>query len=140
MSLLALLVFITALCAAPAPRLDARAAWREACALSGYDCFWLTPPQVVRAPLAGLFGRYHIGDRYIVVDDRIPDSFAYAVQVHETVHYLQWKHGAWKFNHENTCQMEREAFNVSNAVLRRIGETGRIVDWDVTRHFYGCTS
>ena len=94
---------------------------------------------MVRAPLAGyIYGRYRMGDKYILVDEGIDGRFAYAVKVHERTHYLQWKHGKWKFTKANSCAMEHEAFDVSNAVLRRLGETDGIVDWNVTRLSYDC--
>lgn len=118
--------------------LDDRAAWREACSLSGYSCAWTRRPDVARSPLGGLYGRYRMGDTYILVNEKIDGNLAYAVRVHEMVHYLQWKRGAWKFEHDNACRMEHDAFDVSNVVLRRLGETSKVVNWDVAKAFYGC--
>lgn len=79
-----------------------------------------------------------MGDKYILVHERLEGKVAYAVKVHEMVHYLQYKRRAWKFTQENACEMERQAFDVSNAVLRRLGEPRRVVDWNVLKTFYGC--
>lgn len=77
-------------------------------------------------------------DTYILVNENIDGNLAYAVKVHEMVHYLQWKRGAWTSTHENKCRMEHDAFDVSNKVLRRLKEYARVVDWDKARLFYGC--
>lgn len=132
------LFLLCALCVAgPPAKLDDRAAWREACAVSRYSCRGLRPPLVVEAPITGLLGRYRMGDKYLVIHDELDSKLAYAVKVHEMVHYLQYKRSAWKFTHENACAMEREAFEVSNVVLRRIGDP-RVVDWNIMRVVYGC--
>lgn len=120
-----------------APLNDA-AAWREACKVSGYSCYRLRAPFVVKAPLIGIYGRYIMGEKYVLVDEGLTGPLAYAVRVHEMTHFLQWKHGKWKFNLLNSCEMEREAFGVSNAVLRRLGDTRDVVDWTVMRLQYGC--
>lgn len=124
--------------AGTAPPLDDRAAWREACALSGYSCFGLSPPAVIEAPMGLLNGRYKMGDRHILLDEGLPAKLAYAVKVHEMTHYLQYKRKAWKYTKANACQMEKDAFDVSNKVLRRLGETRGVVDWNVARVVYGC--
>ncbi len=121
----------------PAPLSD-RAAWLDACKYSGYACFGITRPLVARAPMEELYGRYSMGDTYILVDESIDGIQAYAVTVHEMVHYLQYKHKAWKYTKENSCVMERDAFAVSNAVLHRLGNTDFLVDWSVKRIQYGC--
>ncbi len=118
--------------------LDDRAAWREACKLGGYSCFAIPAPLVARAPMGLLYGRYVMGDRYILVDENTTGNLAYEVKVHEMVHYLQGKHGKWKFTKENSCQMEHAAFDVSNVVARRLGDTQHVVDWNVARLNYGC--
>ncbi len=79
-----------------------------------------------------------MGDTYILVNEGASGVLAYAVKVHEMTHYLQWKHGKWKFTKASSCKNEREAFDVSNAVLRRLGETKYVVDWDKLRIVYGC--
>ncbi len=132
-------VLVLAVSSTPAPAaLSDQAAWREACRVSRYSCAWLSPPLVAQAPLGTLLGRYRMGDKYILVNERISGPLAYAVKVHEMTHYLQWKHKKWKFTHESKCENEKEAFDVSNAVLRRLGETRDIVDWDVLKAAYGC--
>jgi len=88
--------------------------------------------------MGALFGRYKMGDSYILVDETIDGNLAYAVKVHEMVHYLQYKRGAWKFNHGNRCQMEHDAFDVSNIVLKRLGETRGVYDWNKIRVAYDC--
>jgi hypothetical protein len=106
--------------------------------LAGYSCVWIKAPTVARSPLPGLYGRYRMGDTYILVEENVEGNIAYAVKVHEMVHYLQYKRGAWKYTFENSCAMERDAFVVSNIVLRRLGETEGVVDWNVKRLQYGC--
>ncbi len=118
--------------------LDDRAAWREACKLGGYSCFAISAPFVARAPMGLLYGRYVMGDRYILVDENITGNLAYEVKVHEMVHYLQWKHKKWKFTKENSCRMEQDAFDVSNVVARRLGDLAHLIDWNVTKVSYGC--
>ena len=118
---------------------DGRDAWRDACNLSGYSCFGLRRPYIARAPLVGLYGRYHMGDMYILVNENISGNLAYGVAVHEMVHYLQYKRGAWTYTLANSCKMEREAFDVSNAVFRRLGDTADVVDWNTMRLGYGCS-
>lgn len=95
---------------------------------------------VVESPLGGLYGRYRMGDTYILVNENIDGNIAYAVRVHEMTHYIQYKRGAWKFTQENRCRMEHDAFDVSNIVLTRLGETARLVDWGKARLFYGCAT
>lgn len=79
-----------------------------------------------------------MGDPYILIDERISGNLAYAVKVHEMTHYLQWKRGAWKFTKANMCEMEKDAFDVANIVLRRLEEHAHVVDWNVMRLAYGC--
>lgn len=139
MKILVALVVSALLASASTPELpDGQDAWRDACNLSGYSCFGLRRPYIARAPLPGLYGRYHMGDMYILVDENISGKLAYGVTVHEMVHYLQYKRGAWTFTPENRCQMERDAFVVSNMVFRRLGDTADMVDWNVYRLGYGC--
>lgn len=78
-----------------------------------------------------------MGDTYILVNEAASGKLAYAVKVHEMVHYFQYKRKAWKYTKANSCQMEKEAFDVSNKVLRRLGETRGVVDWNVIRVAYG---
>lgn len=133
-----MLVGLIVLCTADSAGLDDNSAWREACRVSGYSCFGVTAPFVAQGPIGPLLGRYRMGDKYILVNEDISGNLAYAVRVHEMTHYLQWKHGRWKFNKLNSCQMEHDAFDVSNAVLRRLGDTKSLVDWDKMRLVYGC--
>ena len=112
-------------------------AWDTACALAGYSCTNIPPPLVFHGPLGVLDGHYKMGNAYVQVNFYVAGNIAYAVTVHEMVHYLQWQHRAWTFKHENRCKMEREAFVVSNLVLRRLGET-RQVPWDSVKAYYGC--
>ncbi len=139
MRVLLVLVGLIVLCTADSAGLDDNAAWREACKVSGYSCFGVTPPFVAQGPIGPLLGRYRMGDKYILVNEDISGNLAYAVRVHEMTHYLQWKHGRWKFSKLNSCQMEHDAFDVSNAVLRRLGDTKSLVDWDKMRLVYGCS-
>ena len=139
--LLVALLGIAILCVAGTPKptpLDDRAAWREACHLAGYSCAWIPRPFVTNAPLIDILGRYRMGDKYILLNENISGSLAYAVQVHEMTHYLQWKHGRWKFTPESRCENERDAFEVSNVVLRRLKATTYLVEWDKAKNFYGC--
>ncbi len=129
---------LAAIGAARTPQLDDRAAWREACRVSKYSCAWLSPPYVAKAPLGPLLGRYKMGDKYILVNEDLTGNRAYAVRVHEMTHYLQWKHKKWKFTKASKCENEQQAFDVSNAVRRRLGETQGVVDWNVIRVVYGC--
>lgn len=139
LALVVLLGVLVALFSCRTARLD-DVAWNEACALSGYSCAWTGRPDVVAAPLGALYGRYRMGDTYILINERIDGNLAYAVRVHEMVHYLQYKRGAWQFEHENKCAMEHEAFDVSNKVLRRLGETSKVVNWDIAKTYYGCAT
>lgn len=84
-------------------------------------------------------GRYKMGQKYILVDENLPPRLTYAVKVHEMTHYLQYKRKAWKFTTENRCRMEKEAFDASNRVLRRLHDDRNVVDWDVMKALYGCT-
>ncbi len=136
---LALFIAVVCLAGTKQPPLNDHAAWREACKVSGYSCFGVTPPFVAQGPIGPLLGRYRMGDKYILVNEDISGNLAYAVRVHEMTHYLQWKHGRWKFSKLNSCQMEHDAFDVSNAVLRRLGDTKSLVDWDKMRLVYGCS-
>ena len=79
-----------------------------------------------------------MGDKYILVNENISGSLAYAVRVHEMTHVLQWKHKKWDFTKAGSCKNEREAFEVSNVVLRRLGNYRDLVDWDKMRVVYGC--
>lgn len=79
-----------------------------------------------------------MGDTYIIVDEEMSGHLAYAVRVHEMVHYLQYKHKAWKYTKENSCVMEHAAFDVSNAVLLRLGDKDLLTDWNLKRRAYGC--
>lgn len=121
------------------PRLSDRAAWSEACKLSGYSCFNLSRPAVVYAPIGALLGRYKMGDRYILINEKAEGSLRYAVKVHEMTHYIQWKRKKWTGTRANMCRNERAAFDASNAVLRRLGETVGVVEWTVIRAKYGCS-
>ncbi len=134
---LVLLAFV-GLALAGEPRLDDRSAWREACELSRYSCWKRKRPVVVQAPLQGLYGRYRVGDSYILIHERLTGNLAYAVKVHEMVHYLQHAAGVWKYTKESSCAREAEAFEVANKVLRRLGEPALIVDWNEMRLVYGC--
>lgn len=134
--LVSLLIAATAL--AGTPRLDDRFAWRDACELSRYSCWKRERPLVVHAPLPGLLGRYRVGDSYILIHENLSGNLAHAVKVHEMVHYLQYKAGVWKNTKESACAREAEAFEVGNKVLRRLGETKLLVDWEEMRKVYGC--
>lgn len=79
-----------------------------------------------------------MGDTYIIVDEEMSGHLAYAVRVHEMVHYLQYKHKDWKYTKENSCVMEHAAFDVSNAVLLRLGDKDLLTDWNLKRRAYGC--
>ncbi len=79
-----------------------------------------------------------MGDTYILVNEAATGKLAYAVRVHEMTHYLQWKHKRWTGAPENVCKNEREAFDVSNAVVRRLGAVKYVVDWNVVKDRYGC--
>ena len=138
LALVGILVLLTA--GTPAAQvLDDKAAWREACAVSGYSCHGIGPPLVVYSPMEGLLGRYRMGDRYILVSEDVSGVLAYAVKVHEMTHYLQYRHKAWTFTDENRCKMEKDAFDVSNSILRRLGDLRDVVDWDVMKGAYGCS-
>ena len=122
----------------PAP-LDDKAAWREACRVSGYSCFGITPPMVARAPLPdGLLGRYKIRDKYILVSEGLDDVLEYVVTVHEMTHYLQWQHHKWRRGKHASCERERDAFDASNTTAARLGKPELLVDWDTRRLVYGC--
>lgn len=133
------LLGVVILCTAGTPQLDDTAAWREACKTAGYSCRGLEAPRVITASLPPpLLGLYPVGKPYILVNKSLDGPHAYAIKVHEMTHYLQWKRGAWKFTLENRCRMEKEAFDVSNAVLRRLGEYEHVVDWNGMKVLYGC--
>lgn len=138
LALVGLFVLLAADSSAQSPSGSDAAAWREACRVSGYSCVWISPPFVAKAPLVDILGRYAMGDRYILVREDLTGPLAYAVRVHEMTHFLQWKHGKWKFTKLNSCDMEHEAFDVSNTVLRRLGDTKDLVDWNVMKFQYGC--
>ncbi len=129
---------LVALGYAGVPQFDDNAAWREACRLSRHSCFNLSRPAVVYAPIGALLGRYKMGDRYVLVNEKAQGSLRYAVKVHELTHYLPFKHKRWKYTKESMCKNEREAFEVSNRALRRLGETKYVVEWDKIRVVYGC--
>lgn len=139
LALVGILVLLTAGTRPAAQVLDDRAAWSEACAISGYSCHGIGPPFIAYAPMEGIRGRYRMGERYILVSEDISGPLAYAVKVHEMTHYLQWKHGKWTFTDENRCRMEKDAFDVSNRVLERLHDTKDLVDWNVVKGIYGCT-
>ena len=139
MKALPALLLVPILCTAGTPQLDDRAAWREACKLSGYSCAGIRRPWVAIAPLGDIYGRYYMGQQYILVHEDLTGNEAYAVRVHEMTHYLQWKHGKWTFTQENRCQMEHDAFDVSNTVLRRLGSPEDVIEWGTVREGYGCS-
>jgi hypothetical protein len=130
---------LVALGYAGVPQFDDNAAWREACRLSRHSCFNLSRPAVVYAPIGALLGRYKMGDRYILINEKTEGSLRYAVKVHEMTHYIQWKRKKWTGTRANMCANEREAFDASNAVLRRLGETVGVVEWEKIRVAYGCS-
>lgn len=119
-------------------RFSDKDAWRDACRISQYSCLFVKRPFVVEIPMQGVLGLYRMGNNYIFVHPELPPPLAYAVRVHEMTHYLQWRHGKWEVPSESRCRNEHEAFDVSNVVLRRLGETKRLVEWDVVKGFYGC--
>ncbi len=132
-------MLLAVLCVAGTPQLDDSTAWREACRVSGYSCFGISPPLVARSPLPdGLLGRYKRGDKYILVSEDTNGVLEYAVIVHEMTHYLQWKRHAWRRGKLASCLREKEAFDVSNTAVARLGKPELLVDWDTRKVLYGC--
>lgn len=81
-----------------------------------------------------------MGELYILINEEMSGTLAYAVKVHEMTHYLQWQHKAWTFTEENRCLMEKQAFDVSNRVLVRLHDDKNVVDWEALRGWYGCAA
>ena len=115
-------------------------AWNDACTLSKYSCEDIDPPRVEYDDVAlveGLYGYYMIGTRVIFVSVGLEPDNEYSVLVHEMVHYLQYQTA--KRNHTpmpGKCEAEREAFEVSDQILVRLGlpelaRNGNVLD-------YGC--
>ena len=119
-------------------------AWSDACSLSGYSCEGLKHPFVVRVDNIEGYGSFTQGAEYILLSTRITGQEAYAVTVHEFVHYLQYKRGTWTYvpgewlsNLTSRCRAEKEAFSVSNKILARSNIAP--VDWERIRVIaYGC--
>jgi len=116
------------------------AAWQEACEKSRYSCEGLSRPVVEYDETGlegGLWGYYMLGTRVVFLSTGLKPGQEYAVLVHEMVHYLQYSD--YK-RHPNVvldrCTAEREAFEVSDQVLKRLGlpELARNGDLDN----YGC--
>lgn len=120
------------------PPAATKLAWKAACRISKYPCWYLSRPDVVRAPMVGLLGRYAMGDRFILVDERLRPDAMVVVMVHEMTHYLQYKHGRWDYTQAGRCRAEHEAFDVSNVAARALELPAMLVDWNVMRLQYGC--
>jgi len=118
----------------------AASAWQEACELSRYKCEGVAPPLVEydeTGLASGLLGYYLLGTRIVFISAGQEEQAEYAVMVHEMVHYLQYmtatRVGGLILER---CSMEREAFEISDQVLKRLGlgeqaRNGNLID-------YGC--
>jgi hypothetical protein len=112
----------TPACAAPPSA--AEKAFADACRLSQYDCRGVQAPQIRRSAFVeplGFYGVYLGGNIvYVAIDvDYAHDPSAYAIVVHEIVHYLQETIGHLRpsTNLLEVCTKEEEAYVVSNALL-----------------------
>lgn len=121
-------------------------AWSDACRLSGYSCAGVARPAVRTTPrtlpILGALGVYYPGTRNVFIDETIDPSVdlkSYAVVVHEMTHYLQWVHFGWGLPAHDQfigCEMEADAYRVSNALLReRDAPDLQRLDW---AEKYGC--
>jgi len=112
------------------------------CAVTGLDCSNLTPPEVRYADLIGLrnwYGYYWYSRQpnTVWLDVQFEaepwDTFAMAVLIHETVHYVH-RHadpGA------TACEAEALAYHVQNLWLLENGQS-KYARWDWFTA-YGCT-
>jgi hypothetical protein len=132
---------VLALCsmAYAASRFEA-SAWEEACELSRYTCDGVDAPVIEYDQIAlaqGLLGYYVAGTRVVFVAVGLAPDKEYTVLVHEMVHYLQYKDA---FLHgtplPKSCEAEREAFEVSDKVLVRLGMPELARNGDLRD--YGC--
>lgn len=131
------------------PQYTSKWAFVLACAWSQYSCWGVDRPHVEYEDMSnerGLQGYYMYGaDTVYINKDLIGTRKGFVVIVHETIHYLQYKSGAWELTFEGGraahCGLEEEAFNVTYRVTQAIGweydYTWR--GWDAMRAYtYGC--
>jgi hypothetical protein len=101
------------------------AAFADACRLSHYDCAGVPPPAVRVTDFGHDFGVYgaYLGGNLIWIASDIEvlagRDYAYAILIHETVHYLQEVVGHLPRSTSllEVCTKEEEAYLVSNRWL-----------------------
>lgn len=101
-------------------------AWNDACTISGYVCEGTQRPFVSYDRISGyegLLGYYKPGTNVIFIAEGQNPDVEYSVLVHEMVHYLQYNEAAkaGMVDQIDSCAAEREAFKVSDLVLKRLG-------------------
>lgn len=115
-------------------------AWQEACDLGAYSCEGVDRPVVEYDETgleSGLWGYYMLGTRVVFLSVGQPLEQEYSVLVHEMVHYLQYTYAKRRqVTLNDKCQMEREAFEVSDQVLKRLGRADLARDGNLKD--YGC--
>lgn len=114
-------------------------AFADACRLSQYDCTGVLAPEIRTTDFGETFGVYgvYLGGTLVHVAadlDFRSDPFAYAILVHEVVHYLQVAVGGMLPSTSllEVCVKEEEAYSVSNAVLVELhfGDKARAFPYD----------
>lgn len=131
--LLPLAALFLAQTSSAAQDLSPRAAYRDACALSRYTCKDIPQPMIresIFVDKANAFG-FYFGGRTIWLSTFLTPVERYVVMVHEMVHYLQCHEDRKCFPQSapfETCLREEEAYEVSDRVIRRLGDTGRLTE------------
>lgn len=130
------------------PEYNDRRAFFLACVWSQYSCKGVDRPYVEYKEMSEprLYGHYTYGDDTIFINEAIRGTkLGFTAIIHETIHYLQYKSGAWDLANEGgwdaRCGLEEEAFNVAYRVTQALGweydYTWR--GWDAMRAFtYDC--